>query len=139
MEPTALPDVMTDVLVVGSGASGLTAALTAADQGVKVLIIERGHLFGGTSATSGGTIWIPNNHLIGPAGGRDTPSEAEEYIRSLAGEFSSIERIKAFVEHAPRMTSSSRASKSTATIIQSCRAANRGFAAVRRCPSSATF
>lgn len=103
MEPNALPDVMTDVLVVGSGASGLTAALTAADQGAKVLIIERGHLFGGTSATSGGTIWIPNNHLIGPAGGRDTPSEAEEYIRALAGEFSSIERIKAFVEQAPRM------------------------------------
>lgn len=103
MEPTALPEVTTDVLVVGSGASGLTAALTAADQGAQVLIIERGHLFGGTSATSGGTIWIPNNHLIEPAGGHDTPGEAEEYIRALAGEFSSVERIKAFVEHAPRM------------------------------------
>ena len=98
-----LPDVQTDILVVGSGASGLTAALAAADRGAKVLIIEKGHLFGGTSATSGGTIWIPNNHLIGPAGGSDTPEDAERYITALAEGFSSPERIRAFVEHAPRM------------------------------------
>ncbi|MGA0073046.1 MAG: FAD-dependent oxidoreductase [Steroidobacteraceae bacterium] len=103
MEPTALATVETDVLVVGSGASGLTAALTAADAGAQVLIIEKGHLFGGTSATSGGTIWIPNNHLIGPAGGEDNPADAERYITALAGEFSSAERIRAFVEHAPHM------------------------------------
>lgn len=99
----SLPEVQTDVLVVGSGASGLTAALAAADRGVQVLVIEKGHLFGGTSATSGGTIWIPNNHLIGPAGGSDTPEDAERYIGALAGEFSSPQRIRAFVEHAPRM------------------------------------
>ena len=103
MQITPLPDVETDVLVVGSGASGLTAALAAADQGVKVLIIERGHLFGGTSATSGGTIWIPNNHLIGPAGGSDSAEDAERYITALAEGFSSPARIRAFVDHAPRM------------------------------------
>lgn len=103
MQPASLPAVQTEVLVVGSGASGLTAALTAADQGAKVLIIEKGHLFGGTSATSGGTIWIPNNHLIGPAGGSDSPEDAERYISTLAEGFSSPERIRAFVEHAPRM------------------------------------
>ena len=99
----SLPEVQTDVLVVGSGASGLTAALAAADRGADVLIIEKGHLFGGTSATSGGTIWIPNNHLIGPAGGIDTPEDALRYIGALAGEFSTPERIRAFVEQAPRM------------------------------------
>jgi len=103
VQPTALPELTTDVLVVGSGASGLTAALTAADQGSKVLIIERGHLFGGTSATSGGTIWIPNNHLIAPAGGVDSEADAEQYIQALAGEFSSAEKIRAFVANAPRM------------------------------------
>ncbi len=103
MQPTASPDLHTEVLVVGSGASGLTAALTAADQGAKVLIIERGHLFGGTSATSGGTIWIPNNHLIGPAGGEDSEGEAERYITALAGEHSSPERIQAFVSNAAKM------------------------------------
>lgn len=99
----SLPEVQTDVLVVGSGASGLTAALAAADRGAEVLIIEKGHLFGGTSATSGGTIWIPNNHLIGPAGGSDTPEDAVRYISALAEGFSTPERIHAFVEHAPRM------------------------------------
>jgi 3-oxosteroid 1-dehydrogenase len=103
MQPISLPSVQTEVLVVGSGASGLTAALTAADQGAKVLIIEKGHLFGGTSATSGGTIWIPNNHLIGPAGGSDSLEDAQRYITELAAGFSSSERIRAFVEHAPRM------------------------------------
>lgn len=103
MEPKSLTEVQTDVLVVGSGASGLTAALTAADQSAAVLIIEKGHLFGGTSATSGGTIWIPNNHLIAPAGGSDSPEDAERYITALAEGFSSSERIRAFVEHAPRM------------------------------------
>ncbi|MBM4212298.1 MAG: FAD-dependent oxidoreductase [Gammaproteobacteria bacterium] len=103
VQPTSLPDQQTEALVVGSGASGLTAALTAADQGAKVLIIEKGHLFGGTSATSGGTIWIPNNHLIGPAGGSDSAEDAERYITALAEGFSSPQRIRAFVEYAPRM------------------------------------
>jgi len=98
-----LPDVDCDLLVVGSGASGLTAALVAADAGAKVLIIEKGHLFGGTSATSGGTIWIPNNHLIAPAGGEDSSEDARRYITALAGEYSSAERIDAFIEHAPKM------------------------------------
>lgn len=103
MQPSALPDVLTEILVVGSGACGLTAALTAADQGAKVFIIEKGHLFGGTSATSGGTIWIPNNHLISPAGGQDSEAEAEQYIAALAGEYSSSERIRAFVSNAAKM------------------------------------
>jgi len=99
----SLPDVETDILVVGSGASALTAALTAADHGARVLVIESSHLYGGTSATSGGTIWIPNNHLIAPAGGSDSEAEALQYVRELVGSGASEARVNAFVKQAPRM------------------------------------
>ena len=49
----------TDLLIVGSGAGALTSAITAAEHGLDTLVIEKGHLWGGTSATSGGTLWIP--------------------------------------------------------------------------------
>ena len=52
-----------DVVVVGSGAAGAMAALRAADQGLSVLIVEKAHKFGGTSATSGGVLWIPNQGI----------------------------------------------------------------------------
>jgi 3-oxosteroid 1-dehydrogenase len=52
-----------DVLVAGSGAAGLTAALAAAVAGAGVLIVERGEQLGGTSALSGGRVWVPGNHL----------------------------------------------------------------------------
>ncbi len=97
------PEETFDLVVIGSGAAGLTAALTAAHHGAKVVVLERGHLWGGTSATSGGTIWIPNNHLIAPAGGEDNPADAFRYIRQLAGDDASAERVQAFVDHGPRM------------------------------------
>ncbi len=52
-----------DVLVAGSGAAGLTAALAAAVAGAGVLLVERGEQLGGTSALSGGRVWVPGNHL----------------------------------------------------------------------------
>lgn len=97
------PEETFDLVVVGSGAAGLTTALTAAHHGAKVVVLERGHWWGGTSATSGGTIWIPNNHLIGPAGGEDNPADAFRYIRQLAGDDASAERVQAFVDQGPRM------------------------------------
>ncbi len=53
-----------DVIVLGTGASGLTAALAAAGHGARVGLFEKGDQVGGTSAKSGGMIWIPNNHLM---------------------------------------------------------------------------
>ena len=53
-----------DIVVVGSGAGALTAALVAAIDGASVLIVEKGEHYGGTSATSGGGLWIPYNHLM---------------------------------------------------------------------------
>ena len=99
----SMPDIDTDILVIGSGASGLVAALTAVLHGGRALVIERSHLYGGTSATSGGTIWIPNNHLIGPAGGSDSEAEALQYLRELAAGDVSDARIRTFVTEAPRM------------------------------------
>ncbi len=55
-------DLETDVLVIGSGCSGLSAALSAHDYGAKVAVIEKSDQFGGTTAISGGGMWTPNNH-----------------------------------------------------------------------------
>lgn len=103
MTTPSLPDVETEILVVGSGASALTAALTAVEHGARVLVIEKSHRYGGTSATSGGVVWVPNNHLIGAAGGADSEAEALQYLRELAGGDASEARISAFVRQAPRM------------------------------------
>ena len=59
-----------DVIVVGSGAGAMTSAVVAADRGLSVLVIEKSDKFGGTSAISGGGIWIPNNHYYKAKGGR---------------------------------------------------------------------
>ena len=62
-----------DVIVVGSGAGAMTSALFAVDQGLSVLIVEKSDKYGGTSAISGGGIWIPNNHYFAAIGGQDSP------------------------------------------------------------------
>ena len=74
----------TDVIVVGSGAAALTAALTAAVAGKTVRIIEKTAFIGGTSAMSGGMTWIPANHYITEAGESDSPEEALDYMRAAS-------------------------------------------------------
>lgn len=74
----------TDVIVVGSGAAALTAALTAAVAGKTVRLIEKTAYIGGTSAMSGGMTWIPANHYMTDAGQADSPEEALEYIRAAS-------------------------------------------------------
>ncbi|RAZ89413.1 dehydrogenase [Mesorhizobium hawassense] len=75
---------VTDVIVVGTGAAALTAALTAAVGGKTVRIIEKTTKIGGTSAMSGGLTWVPANPQAAAAGASDTPEEALEYIRATA-------------------------------------------------------
>lgn len=90
-----------DVVVVGSGSAGAMAALRAADHGLTAIIIEKAHKFGGTSATSGGVMWIPNHQLDGDKG--DSREAALEYLDNTIGKPVNRARLEAFVDEAPKM------------------------------------
>lgn len=74
----------TDVVVVGTGAAGLTAALTAAVAGLRVTILEKAPVIGGTTVVSGGSIWAPANRWLAEAGVPDSRDDALAYLRRLA-------------------------------------------------------
>ena len=93
----------TDILVVGSGAGALTAAATAAELGLDTLVIEKGHLWGGTSATSGGTLWIPCTRHMAEAGIEDSPDEAFAYLHALIGDEVSESKLRAYIAGASKM------------------------------------
>ena len=91
-----------DVLVAGSGGAGLVAAIMARDLGGSVLLAERSSRFGGTTAYSGGKIWIPNNHHMHRLGIADSREEALTYlVRATGGLY--MEVLEAFVDTAPEM------------------------------------
>ena len=92
-----------DLLIVGSGAGAMTAALTAYDRGASPLLIEKSDQYGGSSAMSGGGLWVPNNHLMGAAGIKDTPEDAWTYMKGTVGNAVSEDRLRAYLEHAPQM------------------------------------
>ena len=94
-----------DVLVVGTGNGGLTAAVCNYEMGTKdILVIEKADKVGGTSATSGGGIWIPVNHYAVEAGANDSLPDAKKYLMAtLAGEDVPEELIDNYVENGPRM------------------------------------
>ena len=92
-----------DVVIVGSGAGAMTAALTAHDAGLSVAVIEKSDKYGGTSALSGGGIWIPNNHFFKKKGGQDSYDQALKYLQAATQGEVSNERIRAYLDHAPQM------------------------------------
>src|SRR5699024_6703840 len=75
-----------DVLVVGSGAAGMTAALTAIDEGLSVLILESTAKWGGSSAMSGGGLWLPTNPLMRRDRVADSREEALAYMEATIGD-----------------------------------------------------
>ncbi len=81
----------------------MTSALFAADQCLSVLVVEKSDKFGGTSAISGGGIWIPNNHYFAAKGGRDSVDLALRYLKAATGEHGDEKRLRAYLEHAPQM------------------------------------
>lgn len=95
-----------DVVVVGSGAAGLTAAITAAAQGLRAVVIEKAEIWGGTSALSGGGVWIPANPLMQAAGAKDTLEAALTYLDAVVedvGPATSRERRLALLGAGPEM------------------------------------
>ncbi len=91
---------MADVIVVGSGAAGLAAALAAAEAGAAVTLLESTATIGGTTALSGGVAWLPANGLAADAGFPDTRADAMTYLGELSLGDVDPDLVEAFVDHA---------------------------------------
>jgi len=92
-----------DVLVVGAGGAGMTAALTAADQGLDTLLVEKSDYFGGNTARSGGGVWVPGNYALKQARVDDTPERAKQYLDSIVGDDVPKVRRDTFIDRGPEM------------------------------------
>jgi 3-oxosteroid 1-dehydrogenase len=92
-----------DLLIVGSGAGAMTAALVGCDGGADVLLIEKGDQYGGSSAMSGGGLWVPCNHIAREAGFEDSPEDAWKYLKGCVGDATPDERLRAYLDAAPEM------------------------------------
>lgn len=91
-----------DVLVVGSGAGGLATAVAAAHRGLEVLVVEKEPVFGGTTARSGGWMWIPGNAPARRAGVEDSKEKALDYLKAETGKHFDRQRIDAFLDAGPK-------------------------------------
>jgi 3-oxosteroid 1-dehydrogenase len=96
-------DRVVDVLIVGSGGAGMTAALTAAASGLDVLMVEKSSQYGGSTALSGGGIWVPGAPSQRRAGYIPEPEGVVEYLRRITEGRVSEARIRQYVESAPKM------------------------------------
>ena len=92
-----------DLICVGSGAASMAAALRGHDLGLKVLVVEATDQYGGSTAMSGGVVWIPNNPQLPSRGISDSREQSLEYLRALTRDMVSEDRLAAFVDHARRM------------------------------------
>lgn len=92
-----------DLLVIGSGAAGLATAVTAKKRGLNVVVLEKEPVFGGTTALSGGVLWVP----MSPYGRKQNPSDKREAVRTYmmqeTGAFYDEAAVSAFIDNAPKM------------------------------------
>lgn len=91
-----------DLLVIGSGAAGLCAAVTGAAKGLRVIVAEKASVYGGTTAWAGGWIWAPGNPLAVRLGIAEPPEAPRRYLQTLLGPHFNPERVEAFLTYAPR-------------------------------------
>jgi succinate dehydrogenase/fumarate reductase flavoprotein subunit len=91
-----------DVIVIGSGAGALSAAVTAAQLGLDVVVVEKESQFGGTTARSGGVLWIPNSPQAKRLGIADNVDTARTYMKHETGSHFDSERVEAFLTAAPQ-------------------------------------
>jgi succinate dehydrogenase/fumarate reductase flavoprotein subunit len=92
-----------DLLVIGSGAAGLTAAIAARLAGIDAIVVEKEPVLGGTTAVSGGWIWAPCNPVAARDGVHDTVETAVRYLQQEAGDRFDSVRVAAYLEHGPEM------------------------------------
>jgi len=92
-----------DVVVIGSGAAGMTAALLAAHRGCSAVVIEKAEVFGGSTARSGGGLWLPGNQVLSRAGVSDTDEAARTYLAQVAGKDVPEARQRALLAYGPEM------------------------------------
>jgi len=96
-------DLETDVLVMGTGGGGLIAAIMAHDTGAKVTVIERSDKVGGTTAISGGGIWVPCNHHMAEKGLSDSREDALTYCKALTKGRAADALLEAYLDTGPEM------------------------------------
>ena len=92
-----------DLLVVGSGAAGLACAITAKKRGLDVVVIEKEPVFGGTTALSGGVLWIPLNHHGRQQNPQDTVDAVRTYMMEETGSYFDDAAVATFIEQGPKM------------------------------------
>ena len=93
------PQMTCDLLVIGSGAAGLAAAVTAAWHGLEVVVVEKESVFGGATAWSGGWMWVPGNPLAQRAGIHEDPQQPRTYLKNELGERYDASRVDAFLDN----------------------------------------
>jgi succinate dehydrogenase/fumarate reductase flavoprotein subunit len=98
-----IPLVETDVLVIGSGAGGLSAAVTAAQKGLRVIVAECAQVLGGATAWSGGWMWVPHNPLAVRAGIVEDRAASRAYLQAVLGNRFAAARVDAFLDAGPKM------------------------------------
>ena len=98
----SLPDEV-DVVVVGAGGAGMTAALAAASHGLGTVLLEKSAYFGGSTARSGGGVWIPGNYALRDAGQADDPEWSKLYLESIVGEDVPQVRRNTYIDRGPEV------------------------------------
>ncbi|MQW75019.1 3-oxosteroid 1-dehydrogenase [Nocardioides sp. dk4132] len=92
-----------DVVVVGAGGAGMSAALAAAARGLDTVVLEKSQWFGGSTARSGGGVWIPGNYALAAAGQADDPALAKQYLDAIVGDVVPKVRRDTYIDRGPEV------------------------------------